>query len=169
MTDLVRKVAVTLALVAAFALAAPAKKHDSADKSYDKQGQVFAIVPHYQLTQRLDPVFGHYQWSCDKDAGDLSCTDNPLPYLTYVRLAPDGPMYFAVRFVDKHHDAYAPPVLDNLIHEKDTHFNYREYLTTKEGLPVICLPYTSSDKKGKPKSGESCYTIETKNPRQLQQ
>jgi hypothetical protein len=166
--DLMRKAAVTFVLVTSLALAAPAKKHDSADKTYDKQGQAFAVTPHYQYSPLVDSVGRHYQWACDTVAGSLSCTDNPLPYLTYVRLTPDGPLYFAVRFVDKHHEAFAPALLDSLVREKDTHFNYRDYLTTAEGLPVICLPYSSADKKGKPISSEACYTVDTKNPRPLQ-
>jgi hypothetical protein len=160
-----RKAAATLALVTALTLTAVAKKHDSAAKAYDKRGVALAVPTHYVYTQRVDSIGGHYEWACDADAGKLSCTDNQVPYLTYVRLAPDGPMYFAVRFVDKQHDAFAPAVLEGIVRENDTHFNYRDYTTTAEGLRVICLPYTTSDKKGKPKSGETCYTIDTKNPR----
>jgi hypothetical protein len=162
-----KKVAATFALVASFALAAPAKKHDSAPKTYDKQGMALAVPTHYQYSQRVDSIGGHYDWACDADAGKLSCTDNPVSYLTYVRLAPDGPMYLAVRFIDKQHDAFAPAVLEGLAQANDTHFNYRDYITTPEGLRVVCVPYTSTDKKGKPKSEETCYTIDTKNPRQI--
>jgi hypothetical protein len=163
--DVMRKVAATFALVTSLTLAAPAKKHDSAAKTYDKQGTAIAVPTHYQYTQRVDSIGGHYDWACDADAGKLSCTDNPVSYLIYVRLAPDGPMYFASRFIDKQHDAFAPTVLESLLQEKDTHFSYRDYITTAEGLRVICVPYTTSNKKGKPKSGESCYTIDSKHPR----
>jgi hypothetical protein len=162
-----KKIAATFALIASLALAAPAKKHDTAAKTYDKQGVAIAVPPHYESVQRVDSFGGHYEWACDADAGKLSCTDNPVSYLTYVRLAPDGPMYFASRFVDKQHDGFAPAVLDSLLHEKDTHFNYRDYTSTAEGLRVICVPYATADKKGKPKSGETCYSIDTKNPRQM--
>jgi hypothetical protein len=162
-----RKIAASFALVAALALTALAKKHDSAPKTYDKQGLAIAVPTHYQYSQRVDSIGGHYDWACDADAGKLSCTDNPVSYLTYVRLAPDGPLYLAVRFTDKQHDAFAPAVLGSLVQENDTHFNYRDYLTTDQGLRVICLPYTTADTKGKPKSGETCYTIDINNPRQL--
>jgi len=165
--DALRKIAATFALVISLTFTAPAKKHDSAPKSYDKQGMAIAMPTHYVYTKRLDSIGGHYDWACDADAGNLSCTDNPVSYLTYVRLALDGPMYLAVRFTDKQHDAFAPAVLEGLVLEKDTHFNYRDYTTTAEGLRVICVPYTSTDKKGKPKSEETCYTIDTKNPRQV--
>jgi hypothetical protein len=162
-----RKVAANFALIAALALTSPAKKHEPAAKTYDKQGVAIAVPTHYVSTRRVDSIGGHYDWACDVDAGKMSCTDNLIPYLTYVRFAPDGPMYLAVRFTDKQHDAFTPAVLASLVQEKDTHFNYRDYLTTAEGLRVICLPYTTADKKGKPKTGESCYTIDTENPRQL--
>jgi hypothetical protein len=165
--DVMRKAAAAFALFIFLALAVPAKKHDSAAKTYDKQGVAIAVPTHYVSTRRVDSIGGHYDWDCDAAAGKLSCTDNPVPYLTYVRLAPDGPMYLAVRFTDKQHDAFAPAVLASLVQEKDTHFNYRDYLTTAEGLRVICLPYATADKKGKPKSGETCYTIDTENPRQM--
>jgi hypothetical protein len=162
-----RKVAATVALITSFALSAPGKKHDSAAKTYDKQGMAIAVPTHYESVQRVDSFGGHYEWACDADAGKLSCTDNPVPYLPYVRLDPDGPIYFASRFTDKRHDGFAPAVLDSLLHEKDTHFNYRDYTTTAEGLRVICLPYTTSDKKGKPKPEETCYAIDIKNPHQM--
>jgi hypothetical protein len=165
--DVMRRVAATFTLVTSLALTAPAKKHDPAAKTYDKQGMAIAVPTHYVSTRRVDSIGGHYDWACDADAGKLSCTDNPVSYLTYVRLAPDGPMYLAVRFIDKQHDAFAPAVLASLVQEKDTRFNYRDYLTTDEGLRVICLPCTTADKKGKPKSGETCYTIDINNPRQL--
>ncbi len=161
------KVAATFALLTSLALAAPAKKHDAATKTYDKQGMAIAVPTHYVNTERVDSIGRHYEWACDAAAGALSCTDNPVSYLTYVRLVPDGPLYFAMRFVDKHHDAFAPAVLEGLVQEKDTQFNYRDYITTAEGLPVICLPYTTADKKGKSKSAETCYTLDTNNPRQL--
>jgi hypothetical protein len=162
-----RKVAATFALVTSLALTAPTKKHDSAAMTYDKQGMAIAVPTHYVYTQRVDSIGGHYQWACDADAGKLSCTDNPVSYLTYVRLAPEGPMYFASRFMDKHHDAFAPAVLEGLVRETDTHFNYRDYITTPEGLRVICVPFTTADKKGKPKSAETCYSIDTNNPRRM--
>src|SRR5580704_7597439 len=162
-----RKATAAFAFVLSLALIAPAKTHDAAAKTYDKQGIAIAVPTHYQYTQRVDSIGGHYDWGCDVAAGKLSCTDNPVPYLTYVRLVPDGPMYLAVRFIDKQHDAFAPAVLGSLVQEKDTHFNYRDYITTPEGLRVICLPYTTADKKGKAKSGETCYTVDTKNPRQI--
>lgn len=162
-----RKVAATLVLVTSLAVSAPAKKHDAAAKTYDKQGLAIAVPTHYVSTRRVDSIGGHYDWDCDADAGELSCTDNPISYLTYVRLAPDGPMYLAVRFIDKQHDAFAPAVLASLVQEKDTHFTFRDYLTTADGLRVICLPYATADKKGKPKSGETCYTIDINHPRQL--
>lgn len=165
--DALTKIAATFALVISLTFTAPAKKHDSAPKSYDKQGMAIAMPTHYVYTKRVDSIGGHYDWACDADAGNLSCTDNPVSYLTYVRLALDGPMYLAVRFTDKQHDAFAPAVLEGLVLEKDTHFNYRDYTTTADGLRVICVPYTSTDKKGKPKSEETCYTIDTKNPRQV--
>jgi hypothetical protein len=165
--DVMIKVAAAFALVASLGLTAPAKKHDSAAKTYDKPGIAIAVPTHYVYTQRMDSIGGHYEWACDADAGTLSCTDNPVAYLTYVRLAPDGPLYLALRFIDKHHDAFAPTVLENLVRENDTHFNYRDYITTPDGLLVICLPYTTTDKKGKSKSEETCYTIDTKNPRQM--
>jgi hypothetical protein len=162
-----RKVAVIFALVASLTITALARKHDSAAKTYDKQGTAIAVPTHYVYTQRVDSIGGHYEWACDADAGKLSCTDNPVSYLTYVRLAPDGPMYFASRFIDKQHDAFAPAVLESLVRETNTHFNYRDYITTAEGLGVICVPYTTTDKKGKAKSEETCYTIDNKNPRQM--
>jgi hypothetical protein len=165
--DVMRKAAAIFALVGSLTITALAKKHDSAGKTYDKQGIAIAVPTHYVHTQRVDSIGRHYDWACDADAGSLSCTDNPVTYLTYVKLAPDGPIYFALRFIDKQHDAFAPAVLDSLVQEKDTHFNYRDYITTPEGLRVICLPYTTADKKGKAKSGETCYTVDTKNPRQI--
>jgi hypothetical protein len=165
--DFMKKAAAAFALVISLALTAPAKKHDSAAKTYDRQGIAIALPTHYQYTRRVDSVGRHYDWGCDVDAGQLSCTYNPVSYLTYVRLTPDGPMYFAVRFIDKQHDAFAPAVLEGVVEEKDTHFNYRDYTTTAEGLPVICVPYATADKKGKPKSGETCYTIDSNNPRQV--
>lgn len=162
-----RRIAAAFTLITSLALTGPAKKHDSAAKTYDKQGMAIAVQTHYESVQRVDSFGGHYEWDCDTAAGKLSCTDNPVPYLTYVRLAPDGPMYFASRFIDKQHNGFAPAVLDSLLHEKDSHFNYRDYTTTAEGLRVICLPYTTSDKKGNPKSGETCYAIDIKNPRQM--
>jgi len=161
------KVAATFALFTSLALTVSPNKHDSAAKTYDKQGMAFAVPTHYEDSRRVDSIGGHYDWACDRDAGELSCTDNPVPYLTYVRLAPDGPMYLALRFIDKQHDAFAPAVLESLVQENDAHFNYRDYLTTAEGLRVICVPNTTADKKGKPKSGETCYTIDIKNPRQM--
>jgi len=165
--DVVRKAAAIFVLVASLAVTALGKKHDAAAKTYDKQGIAIAVPTHYMYTRRVDSIGRHYDWACDTDAGSLSCTDNPVTYLTYVRLALDGPMYFAVRFIDKQHDAFAPAVLEGVVEEKDTHFNYRDYTTTAEGLPVICVPYATADKKGKPKSGETCYTIDTNNPRQV--
>src|SRR5580658_5450200 len=142
-----RKAAAIFALVGSLTITALAKKHDSAGKTYDKQGIAIAVPTHYVYTQRVDSIGRHYDWACDADAGSLSCTDNPVTYLTYVK--------------------FAPAVLDSLVQEKDTHFNYRDYITTPEGLRVICLPYTTADKKGKAKSGETCYTVDTKNPRQI--
>jgi hypothetical protein len=165
--DVMRKIPAIFALIASLALTAPAKKHDSAAKTYDKQGVAIAVPTHYVYSQRVDTIGRHYDWACDADAGNLSCTDNPVSYLTYVRLAADGPIYFALRFSDKQHDAFAPAVLETLIQEKDTRFNYRDYINTAEGLRVICVAYATTDKKGKPKSGETCYTIDTKNPRQM--
>jgi hypothetical protein len=162
-----KKAAAAFALVISLALTAPAKNHDPAAKTYDKQGMAIAMPTHYVSTRRVDSIGGHYDWACDADAGKMSCTDNPVPYLTYVRLAQHGPMYLAVRFIDKQHDAFAPAVLAGLVQENDAHFNYRDYITTAEGLRVICLPYTTGDKKGKPKPGETCYTIDTENPRQM--
>jgi hypothetical protein len=162
-----RKVAATFALVTSLSLTTPAKKHDSAAKTYDKQGVALALSTHYEYSQRVDSIGGHYDWACDVDAGKLSCTDNPVSHLTYVRLAPDGPMYLALRFTDRQHDAFAPAVLESLVQESDTHFNYRDYITTAEGLRVICVPYMTTAKKGKPKSGETCYTVDTKSPRQM--
>jgi len=162
-----RKIAAVCALVALLSISARAKKHDSAPKAYDKQGVVLAIATHYVYSQRVDSIGEHYEWACDADAGKLSCTDNPVPYLMYVRLAPDGPIYFTMRFVDKQHDAFAPAVLEGLVQQNDTHFNYRDYMTTAEGLRVICVPHAIADKKGKSKSGESCYTLDIKNPRQI--
>jgi hypothetical protein len=162
-----RKLAAGCALVISWALPAPAKKHDAAAKTYDKQGMAIAVPTHYEYSQRVDSIGGHYDWACDAAAGKLSCTDNPVSYLTYVQFAPDGPMYFALRFIDKQHDPFAPAVLESLVQDKDAHFNYRDYITTAEGLRVICVPYSTSDKKGKPKSGEACYTIDIKTPRQL--
>ena len=162
-----RKAAAIFALVILLTIAALGNKHDSAGKTYDKQGMAIAVPTHYVYTQRVDSIGRHYEWACDADAGSLSCTDNPVTYLTYVRLAPDGPIYFALRFMDKRHDAFAPAVLEGIVQEKDTHFNYRDYITTAEGLRVICLSYATADKKGKAKSGETCYTIDTKNPRQM--
>jgi hypothetical protein len=119
---------------------------------------VALVVPtYYKYGQRVDSIGGHYDWACDVDAGKLSCTDNPVSHLTYVRLAPDGPMYLAVRFIDRENDAFAPVVLERLVQENDTHFNYRDYITTAEGLRVICVPYTTTGKNGKPKSGETRY------------
>jgi hypothetical protein len=162
-----RNVVAVFVLVSSLTLTALAKKHDSAPKNYDKQGAAFAVPTHYVYTQRVDSMGGHYEWACDTDAGKLSCTDNPVSYLTYVRLAPDGPIYFASRFIDKQHDAFAPTVLESLVQANDTHFHYRDYTTTPQGLRVICVPYTSTDKKGKPKSGETCYAIDISNPRQM--
>jgi hypothetical protein len=167
MSDAMKKVAVAFAVVISLTLATPAKKHDSAAKTYDKQGVALAVPTHYEYTQRVDSVGRHYDWACDANAGELSCTDNPVSYLTYVRLGPDSPMYLALRFLDKQHDAFAPALLESLVQENGTHFNYRDYITTAAGLRVICLPYATTDKKGKPKSGETCYTIDTKNPRQI--
>jgi hypothetical protein len=113
----------SLALVGSLALGAPAKHHDSAAKTYDKQGIAIAVPAHYESKQLIDNIGRHYEWSCDPDAGKLSCTDNPVAYLPYVRLAADGPMYFAVRFTDKHHDAFAPAVLEGLMQSNDPHFN----------------------------------------------
>ena len=165
--DVVRKAAAIFVLVASLAVTALGKKHDAAAKTYDKQGIAIAVPTHYMYTRRVDSIGRHYDWACDTDAGSLSCTDNPVTYLTYVRLALDGPMYFALRYIDKQHDAFAPAVLDRIVQEKDTHFNYRDYINTAEGLRVICIPYTTADKKGKAKTGETCYTVDTKNPRQM--
>jgi hypothetical protein len=165
--DAMRKVAAIFALITSLTLTAPAKKHDSAPKTYDQKGVALAVPTHYEYSHRVDSIGGHYDWACDADAGKLSCTDNPVSYLTYVRLTPDGPMYFALRFSDKQHDAFAPAVLESLMQAKDNHFNYRDYITTAEGLRVICVPYTTTDKKGRSKSGETCYSIDTKNPRQM--
>jgi hypothetical protein len=162
-----RKAAALSVLVALVAVTALAKKHDSAAKKYDKQGIAIAVPTHYVYTRRVDSIGRHYDWACDADAGSLSCTDNPVTYLTYVRLALNGPMYFALRFIDKQHDAFALAVLDGIVQEKDTHFNYRDYITTAEGLRVICIPYATADKKGKAKTGETCYTVDSKNPRQM--
>ena len=162
-----RKAAAIFALVASLAVTAFGKKHDAAAKTYDKQGIALAVPTHYVYTRRADSIGRHYDWACDADAGSLSCTDNPVTYLTYVRLALDGPIYFALRFIDKQHDAFAPAVLDGIVQEKDTHFNYGDYITTAEGLRVICIPYATADKKGKAKTGETCYTVDTKNPRQM--
>jgi len=163
--NVMRKLAAIFALVTFAALAAATKKHDSGPKSYDKQGVAVAVPTHYVNTQRVAHDGGRFDWSCDPDAGKLSCTDNPVPYLIYVRLAPDGPLYFVSRFIDKQHDAFAPEVLEGLVRENDTHFNYRDYTTTAEGLRVICVPFSTTDKKGKAKSGETCYSVDTKNPR----
>jgi hypothetical protein len=162
-----RKVAATFALVVSLSISALAKKHDAAPKTYDKQGVALAVPTHYLYSQRVDSIGEHYEWACDAEAGKRSCTDNPVSYLTYVQLAPDGPIYFAWRFIDKQHDAFAPAVLETLVQQNDTHFNYRDYITTTEGLRVICVPYATADKKGKSKSGETCYTIDIKNPRQV--
>ena len=109
--DVMKKIAATFALIASLALTAPAKKHDSAAKTYDKQGMAIAVPTHYESVQRVDSFGGHYEWACDPAAGKLSCTDNPVPYLTYVRLAPDGPMYFALRFIDKQQMGLRQPYL----------------------------------------------------------
>ena len=89
-----RKVAATIALITSLALTAPGKKHDSAAKTYDKQGMAIAVPTHYESVQRVDSFGGHYEWACDADAGKLSCTDNPVPYLPYVRLDARWPDLF---------------------------------------------------------------------------
>ena len=66
-----------------------------------------AVPTHYEYSQRVDSIGAHYDWDCDIDAGKLSCTDNPVSHLTYVRLAPDAPMYLVLRFIDRQHDAFA--------------------------------------------------------------
>jgi hypothetical protein len=39
-------------------------------------------------------------------------------------------------------------VLVNLLQNNGSRFNFRDYTTTADGLRVICLPYTTTDKKG---------------------
>jgi hypothetical protein len=36
----------------------------------------------------------------------------------------------------------------NLLQNNGSRFNFRDYTTTADGLRVICLPYTTTDKKG---------------------
>lgn len=77
-----RRIAATFTLITSLALSGPAKKHDSAAKTYDKQGMAIAVPTHYESVQRVDSFGRHYEWDCDTAAGKLSCTDNPVPYLT---------------------------------------------------------------------------------------
>jgi hypothetical protein len=164
-----KKTQVTLlvaALLIALAYTSSAKKHDSGSKTYDKQGTLYFLPTHYTYTQQLDSVGRHYDWACDATAGKLSCTDNPVPALMYVRLTADGPLFFAMRFIDKEHEVYGVDVLAS--QSNGSRFNYRDFTTTADGLRVICLPYTTTDKKGKEKPEESCYRVDIKNPHPTQ-
>jgi hypothetical protein len=152
-----------------FAFSVGADSAKPKEKNYDHAGAVVFHVDHDDYTVSLTTQYGTTTTGCNSFETSMECHDDSGSYLVPVQIEGD-----TVTYVGLPTDFMGPDPLREIQNalalesiragsSKNARksFQFRSVTINTGGVKTrgICVPYQTTDKKGKVKNGEACYAV----------